>query len=237
VRTRWIAALCLAALCLAGALHGAPATAQTFVDVEKDGLIAVVGQPPQDGDLASEADLEAVLIAQRQRSEIEAYAAAFDGELSPLAWAMQALGRGYTPQTYPDSFALFDAVRADMSKAVDVIKEKGPQRKRPHQQDSRVTPSLSVSEHQSNSWPSGRAAATRVWAGVLADLFPERKAALVRAADRSAALRLIGGVHYPTDLAAGRRLADAFLARLRTQPLYQQKLAQARKARSSAPGQ
>lgn len=224
--SHWLVLGCAAAL----AAIAVPVQAQSFVDAARDGLVAVVGVPPADSSDGHAADLEAVLTAQLHRSEMEAYAAAFDGDLPPLLWAELALGKGFTRTAYPEAFALFDAVRADMTKVVDDVKAMGPQRRRPHMVDQRIKPSLSIEGHGSNSWPSGRAAATRVWAAVLTDLFPARGAALALAAERSAALRLIGGVHYPSDLVAGKRLADAFLAKLRADPAYQRQLAAARAA-------
>jgi acid phosphatase (class A) len=203
-------------------------SAQTFVDAERNGLIETVGEPPTLGTLAHDADLQGVLIAQMQRSDAEAYAAKLDGELSAHQWAQATLGKGYSSQTHPASFALFDEVRANITKVVDVLKAKGPQRRRPHQDHASVKPSLRLDEHNTNGWPSGRAAASRVWAGVLSDLFPERAAALTLAAERSAALRVTGGVHYPTDLVAGKKLADAFLVILRANPTYRTKLASAK---------
>jgi acid phosphatase (class A) len=211
-------------------LLSTPVAAQSYVDAERDGLVLVVGVPPSPGSAAFAADLEAVLIAQMHRSDIEAYAAAFDGELSARQWAEMVLGKDFGAADYPAAYALFDAVRADMTRVVDVVKAKGPQRSRPHMDDPRVRPSLSVEGHGSNSWPSGRAAATRVWAGVLADIFPNGTRDLAFAAERSAALRLIGGVHYPSDLVAGKRLADQFLLLLRANPDYRRQLAMARSA-------
>jgi acid phosphatase (class A) len=214
--------------CVGLLLSTAAVFAQNFVAPDSKGLLAAVGTPPALDSQAHAADLEAVLIAQMQRSPTEAYAASVDGDMPAPAWALQALGADYTPEKYPLAFALWEDARADMTKVVDVIKLKGPQRKRPHQQDTRVQPSLSIEGHGSNAWPSGRAAATRVWAGVLSDLFPERAEALKLAAERSAALRVIGGVHYPSDLVAGKRLADEFLRQLRANAEYRKRLGEVR---------
>lgn len=207
-----------------------PVAAQTFVDAGRDGLLEMQEQPPADDSIAGRADVEAVLIIQRLRSPDAEREATIDGDLPARVWAHNALGPDYSPERHPAAFALFDAVRADMTKVVDDVKAKGAQRKRPHQRDPRVKPSLSVEGHGSNAWPSGRTAATRVWATVLSDLFPARGDVLATAARRSAELRLIGGVHYPTDLIAGERLADQFLVKLRANRLYRERLAAAQAA-------
>lgn len=217
---------------LIAATIAVPAGAQNFVDAGRDGLIALVEAPPGDGSVAGAADLETVHIIEGLRTPAVEREAAIDGDMPALQWAERSLGPGYSPDRQPAAFALFELVRSDMTKVVDDVKAAGYQRQRPHQRDPGVRPSLSIEGHGSNAWPSGRAAATRVWAGVLADIFPERSDALVLAARRSAHLRVIGGVHYPTDLIAGYRLADAFLAKLRASPLYQCRLAAARQGKA-----
>jgi acid phosphatase (class A) len=216
------------AVLVAALLSATPATAQTFIDAGRDGLLEAQTPPPADDTLAGAADLVAVLVVQGLRDGDVEVEARIDGDLPALTWALRALGPGYDPAYQPAAFALFDAVRVDMTRAVDMIKAQGAQRVRPHQRDPRVKPSLSIEGHGSNSWPSGRAAATRVWAGVLTDLFPERAPQLEAAADRSATLRLIGGVHYPTDLVEGKRLADMFLERLRANSTYRTQIQRAK---------
>jgi acid phosphatase (class A) len=67
-----------------------------------------------------------------------------------------------------------------------------------------------------------------VEAGVLAEIFPERRAELFEYAHRLAWGRVIGGVHYPTDLAGGQVLAEAILERLKGSAAFQAALARSR---------
>lgn len=210
--------------CLIALAAPAPAAAQSFVNGERDGILALLPAPPVDASIAGQADLATVLLIQRLRSRADETAASADAGLGPLDWAREALGAGYEADRHPERFALFERARRDMTALVDLVKARGPQRARPAARDPRVRPSLSVEGHGANSWPSGRAAASRAWAGILSDLFPERADALALAAQRTGESRLIGGVHYPTDLAAGHWLADAFLARLRAHSAYRAEL-------------
>jgi acid phosphatase (class A) len=62
------------------------------------------------------------------------------------------------------------------------------------------------------SYPSGHAAYAWTAAYLLADMFPERRAAVLARAAEFAQQRSVCGVHYPSDLEAGRR-AGEWLAR------------------------
>jgi acid phosphatase (class A) len=54
------------------------------------------------------------------------------------------------------------------------------------------------------SYPSGHATFAYVDAIILADMLPEKAAAIFARADAYAHNRVIEGVHYPSDLEAGR---------------------------------
>ena len=81
------------------------------------------------------------------------------------------------------------------------------------------------------SYPSTHAAISRAFADVLADLVPERKAEFIARADAIAQDRLIIGVHYPTDIAAGKELGDLFHAKLLQSEAYRDDLVRMRALR------
>lgn len=60
------------------------------------------------------------------------------------------------------------------------------------------------------SYPSGHASFSRVFANVLSDIIPERREEFLARADEIAMDRVIGGVHFPTDIAAGRTFGDLY---------------------------
>ena len=51
-----------------------------------------------------------------------------------------------------------------------------------------------------------------VWAELLADMFPFRREEILERAERAAWGRVIGGVHFPSDVVGGKRLAMVYLA-------------------------
>lgn len=76
---------------------------------------------------------------------------------------------------------------------------------------------------------------TRVVARVLSDLRPAARAALMAAADRSAWYRVVVGLHYPTDLAGARVLADAAHQKMTRSPWFRAAFTRAASATALSP--
>ena len=57
-----------------------------------------------------------------------------------------------------------------------------------------------------------------MWANLLAEVFPEHKEALLERAQLVAWSRVVGGVHYPTDIVAGRMLGERLANDFAAQP-------------------
>ena len=80
-------------------------------------------------------------------------------------------------------------------------------RPRPYITHSEIKPCIDL--ENTKSYPSGHAAISRMYARILSVIYPERALLFLKRADQSAINRLIGGVHYPSDVAAGKVLGDA----------------------------
>jgi acid phosphatase (class A) len=61
-----------------------------------------------------------------------------------------------------------------------------------------------------------------VWAELLAEVFPANRKELLERAYRAGWGRVVGGVHYPTDLTAGRLLGEIYLAECRKNPVFRE---------------
>jgi acid phosphatase (class A) len=77
-------------------------------------------------------------------------------------------------------------------------------------------------------YPGGYAALVFVRAGVLAELFPEKRTELLAQAHQRAWARVIGGVHFPSDLVAGRLLGEAVVSALLENSVFLAALEKAR---------
>jgi len=89
------------------------------------------------------------------------------------------------------------------------------------------------------AYPSGHAATGWTWGLILSELAPDRAEALMSRARSFGESRVVCGVHYVSDIEAGRDVAAATLARLHSNPVFQADLETARAelaaARASTP--
>ena len=214
--------LAFASASTAAAGQGAPWVA--FTEAE---LRAVLSAPPTAGSPAAETELDAVRALQAFRTPALVDEANADAPRGPVEWARHVLGADFDPARQSRAVALLERVHQDVRVVNRAANAAWPERPRPARVDARIVPSL-PNAIEGPSYPSARTAGTRVWAEVLAELYPHQRQALLDAAERSAWLRLLGGAHTPSDLVGGRRIADAFLHKLRAQPQYRAALAAAR---------
>jgi acid phosphatase (class A) len=70
------------------------------------------------------------------------------------------------------------------------------------------------------SYPSGHALTAWAWALVLAEIAPNRADALLQVGRESGESRMICGVHFLSDVEAGRTLGAAMTARLHAEPAF-----------------
>jgi acid phosphatase (class A) len=227
------ALLTAAVLAVAGCAHAqtpqaAPPRTATFVAPEALDLAHTLPRWPADDTLAGQTDLETVRdLALFRTPELAAEADA-DAPLGPVAWTARIAGVGFGAETHPRTAALLVAVHDDMRAVNRAANAVHGWRERPSVRDPSITPSLSLGGQPTPAYPSARTAGSRVWAGVLCDLSPAHCPAFEAAAARTAWLRVLGGVHYPSDVTGGRIVGDAFLVRLRAVPGYQTALDAAR---------
>jgi len=85
------------------------------------------------------------------------------------------------------------------------------------------------------SYPSGHSMVAWAWALVLTEAAPERADALLRLGQESGESRVICGVHFTTDVEAGRTLGAGMVARLHAEPAFNADLAEMKRELASAP--
>jgi acid phosphatase (class A) len=166
-------------------------------------LTLYLAPPPAPGSAAQSTDLAAVLEAQRTRTGDEVRRSQLDQEVSVGRFA-DILGERFTAGSLPKTFELAAEACREAAAVVGAAK-KAWQRPRPQVASSDVKPVVRFSTD--GSYPSGHAACGYLWAVLLADLVPERRAALFSRGTEYGRNRIVGGVHFPTDVEAGRMSA------------------------------
>jgi acid phosphatase (class A) len=169
--------------------------------------------PPNAGDSRqTRAELDELLALQAARTP-GALAAARADRKKDIRQFYGALGIDATNDSSLGPVRAFlDRVETDVSIYVRAAKLRFA-RQRPYIIDSRLEPcTIDVADDQ--SYPSGHSSYGYVAAMVLAEMVPERRAKLLARADEFARQRMICGVHYASDIAAGRVAAEWLVSAL-----------------------
>ncbi len=85
-----------------------------------------------------------------------------------------------------------------------------------------------VPREVTGAYPSGHAMLSELFALVLTDLYPKQKKALAARSRRIAHHRVLAGMHHPSDIEAGRKLAGLVYAEMKKSPEYRKALAEAK---------
>ncbi|MDP2866059.1 MAG: phosphatase PAP2 family protein [Elusimicrobiota bacterium] len=165
--------------------------------------------PPVAGSMQQEADIAAVLSWQNKRTEADcAKSRRTAEETYDSFWA----GKSPFPEPLPAEVkAFFERLASDLGQADRNMKERYG-RPRPFMAYPEAQPC--IKKPHSFSYPSGHALYSRLFAAVLTEILPERRAEFFAKADEIARDRVIGGVHYPADIKAGKAFADLYHAEL-----------------------
>ena len=175
-------------------------------------LVAFLGPYPALDSDAGKADLAIVLWYQQNRTAGEVKLALGEVKLTLGAYA-PAAGRPLDVAQFPKTVALVDRLAKDIKVQTDALK-KHFGRPRPYMADARVQPA--IEREISPSYPSGHSTRGLAIAMVLAELVPQRREALLEQGRQVGVHRVVGGVHYPSDVTSGQRLGarlgEAWLA-------------------------
>jgi acid phosphatase (class A) len=180
-------------------------------------LTLLLAPPPAAGSPAALGDLQAVLAAQAARTAAEDEAARADSDRSVFRFA-DALGTDLMPAALPRTAAFFKRVEQFDKAAVKQAKSwwRHP---RPSDISAQVHP-LNVEKPGDWSYPSGHATFGYTTAILLANMLPEKRAAIFDRAALYARHRVVMGAHFPSDVEAGRIAGTVIAARLLQDPAW-----------------
>lgn len=226
----------LAGACAAQAPSSMQATATTptgFLDATVlQALVDAVPPPPVEGSPAAVADAAG---SQRMRTleDTDRWTLAIrHAELRPTIAISHfdcLLGTRLTPEQAPSLIALLDRVLIDANAAAELGKARAF-RSRPvgDDPDRRSCQVVSAAGRASASYPSGSASVGAAYGEVIAALAPDRAAEAREMGRQIGISRLVCGMHYPSDVEAGRALGEAVVRAEAAAPGYQASMAAAR---------
>ena len=146
-----------------------------------------------------------------------------------------ALGREIAPATTPATQRMLHRVELDV-RTVGTPPKDFYNRKRPLIGDTKPICVPREKWMETNaSYPSGHSMAGWSWALILAEVQPEKASALMVAGREIGQSRVVCGVHFASDVAAGRQLASAMVARLHADPQFMADLKAARAELAKTP--
>lgn len=170
--------------------------------------VELLPAPPAPGSAEEAADLETTARVYRAGTPAEKAQAKADVKLTIFRFA-PALGPWFTPGKFPKTEALFHEVERE-AKSVTNAGKRHWERLRPYHADPAQFPDAIEREPKTDySYPSGHSTRATLYSLVLAELFPDHRAELIAIGREVGWLRVVGGVHYPTDIYAGRVLGMA----------------------------
>ena len=192
--------------------------------------LALVPKPPAGGSAALAADEELYRATRSLRDTPRWSLAAKDAELRfPRAADVFSctLDMPISGSATPHLNMMLRRIRMDASRANDKAKDHY-RRLRPHMvtRDSSCTP---AERHHSDSYPSGHASIGWAWALVLAEIVPDRADSILARGLDYGTSRAICGVHWKSDVEAGRLVGAATVSRLHADPVFRAQNALARK--------
>lgn len=193
----------LAALFLAVAVR-LPAT---YLPAGTFDAVALLAPPPAAGSAEDKFDLEGTYTVHAGATPAEIALGKDENKLTIFHFA-PAIGPWFAPGKFPKTEVLFREVEAE-AKAVTDNAKKFWKRPRPYHLDpARFPHSIEHEDPTHYSYPSGHSTRGTVIAFLLAELFPGKREAILAKGREVGWLRVQGGVHYPTDIYAGRVLGQ-----------------------------
>jgi acid phosphatase (class A) len=182
--------------------------------------IALLAPPPLPDSPEQAADLAEVRSVSLAAPSNEIAAALAEKKFTVFNFA-PAIGDFFQPGNFPRTEKFFRHMQKDAQTVTDRAKEYW-RRPRPYS----IDPTLAAGKlEKSYSYPSGHATESMVLALVLADLFPDQHEAILAQARRIGWQRVQIARHYPTDIYAGRVLAQAIVREMKRNADFQRDFA------------
>ena len=199
----------------------ARAADNTYVPDSAVDLARYLAPPPSIRSDANRQEISALLQLQATRTPAQVAYAKADQKISVFRFADSLDTAAFKEADLPVS-ARFFAKTLSTANRISESAKKTFARPRPFMADTAIHPALDKPTNA--SYPSGHSLSGILIAILLADIVPEKKAKIFARGWAFAQNRALGGVHYPSDLEAGRIAAALIAERLYADPQFRKDL-------------
>ena len=175
--------------------------AKPFADAKEINLLNLLPPPPANDSAQMKAELGEILTIQVTRTPEMAARAVADAEENVWRFSDVIDNPKFTQENLPKFSAFFDRIVETEGAVVDPAKDVW-KRPRPHLYSDLVKPIVPLSK--SGSYPSGHTTLGTLMGIVLSNMVPEKRAVIMTRAWEYGHNRVVGGIHYASDIEAGR---------------------------------
>jgi acid phosphatase (class A) len=193
--------------------------AKPYSDNKEINLLLLLPPPPALNSDQMKTELGEILTIQVTRTkEMEARAFA-DATENIWRFADVVDNPKFNAATLPKVAAFFDRITETEAAVVDPAKDVW-KRPRPHLYSDLVKPVVPLSK--SGSYPSGHATVGTLMGIELANMLPEKRAQIMARAWEFGHNRVVGGIHYPSDIEMGRISGTVIAQTISTHPDFKE---------------
>ena len=194
-----------------------------YLKADKPDAIELLAPPPLPDSAEQSADMAEVKAVYHAATSNEITAAYSEKKFDIFNFT-PAIGNFFQPGKFPKTEEFFHRVQKEAEDVTDNAKD-FYKRPRPYA----VDPGLANGKLETSfSYPSGHSTESMVLALVLADLFPGKRDAIIAKARTIGWHRVEIARHYPTDIYAGRVLAQAIVKQMQKSSGFQKDFEEAK---------
>lgn len=146
-----------------------------------------------------------------------------------------AMGKDVSPKATPVAWKLLHKIELDVRTIGTPTKNHFARRRPALGNDKPICIKRDPWLETNASYPSGHSMVAWAWALILTEAQPASADALLKLGQEAGESRVVCGVHYPSDVEAGRTLAAGMVARLHADAAFMADLAEAKQELAGAP--
>lgn len=209
---------------LVASLALAPATLPKWVTPQQFDFKSLIGDPPADTSPEHAQEIDHMLDLQATRTPEQEQRCKQEVKLSVFLFS-NVLGDWFNAHDLPITEQVMNEAKLNAGQVTTAAKDLY-KRVRPPVDNPKIHPCVPL--ERSFSYPSGHTVAGIVWATLLSEIFPDKREALMSRGKQIGDDRVLAGMHYPTDVIAGRKLGAEIARRLLENESFKAELEKAR---------